>query len=163
MKTKKNELFDIGKADREMKKLDKELMELEKKKQDLNKKEYELSFKLCEEFRITEITDKTLRVRNKVLVNDEIKEIMEKYQIEIDDVALIQERYERFRNLNDRRPLYHSGIDIGRDYLWGGPRDRLKIIFGDYYNGYPYLVGYQFKFPEKPKRDWKATFKKKAA
>jgi len=47
--------------------------------------------------------------------------------------------------------------------LYGGPRDELKVMFRDCHNGRYVLTGYQFKFPEKQKRDWKATFKGKTA
>jgi hypothetical protein len=127
----------------------------------------QLDFKSTSEFRITEVTDEAIRVREKVLMNDEIKMVMEKYHIPINAVALIEEG-EKFKDLNDTRPRYHSNIEMNRSYLYGGPKDILKVLFGSYNNGRFYVIGYVLKFPETEtkKRDWKSIFqakRKKAA
>lgn len=142
-------------------KISKEIEQLRKKIDDLDMEKLKLDLKSTAEFRITEVTDEAIRIREKVLMNDEIKIIMEKYHIPINAVALVEERYERFRNLNDTRPRYHSHMDIGRSYLYGGPKDKLKVLFGDYNNGRFYVIGYILKFPEAKKKDWKSIFQAK--
>jgi len=147
-------------------KISKEIGQLKKKIGDLYSEKFTLDLKSTSEFRITEVTDEAIRVREKVLMNDEIKMIMEKYHIPINAVALVEEGRERFKDLNDTRPRYHSNLDINRSYLYGGPKDQLKVLFGDYNNGRFYMIGYILKFPEAKKRDWKSIFqakRKKAA
>jgi hypothetical protein len=124
-------------------------------------------------FKVTEINDLCLQLREKFLQNEEIKTIIEKYRLSINDIALIENHSEQF----DWPPPWSVGwsteefskafesncLQVRRHYLYGGPEDNLKIIFRDCNNGHHVLTGFQFKFPEKPKRDWKATFKGRTA
>ncbi len=145
-----------------------------KRLEEIEKKKQKIFTEIIQDYRTAEDTPLYFELKEKILQNDEAKRIIEKYGIPINEIAFIEEWFERpdfpfcpqpwsenhvFKRIleDNRRPWA-----IQRRYLYGGPGDKLKIIFRDCHNGRYVLTGYQFKFPEKPKRDWKATFKKKA-
>jgi hypothetical protein len=130
----------------------------------LDKKQDTIVLNLERGFRKTEITDEVLRLRKKVLDHPEFNFLLEKYHTRIDDVALVS-----FHESDSGGYFYEGEFklrrwnDVSRFYLYGGREDSTQILFRPTKNGRYVLTGFQFKFPEKQKRDWKATFKEKAA
>jgi hypothetical protein len=122
-------------------------------------------------FKVVEKTELYFQLKEKFLQNEEIKAIIEKYQIPADHIALIQEYVDDFEYpypwmkewtvAQFQHALENNALKAERHYLYGGPRDELKVMFRDCHNGHYVLAGFQFKFSKKQKRDWKATFKGK--
>lgn len=108
-------------------------------------------------------------LREKLLQNEEIKAIIKKYHIQVKDIALISDGRDYFHwpppwsmdwsTEEFERAFNFNSLQSHRHYFYGGPENNLKVSFHDCHNGRYVLAGYQFKFPEKQKRDWKATFK----
>jgi hypothetical protein len=165
--------IDQRKILKRVKTLDEEEFVLNNKLSEIKKKKEGIFKEAVNDCRLVRNSELCFQLRKKIQQNDEIKIMMGKYHIPIDHVALIEEWFERPDKLYwkgefscyDFKTLFESNTiwTAQRRYLYGGSRDTLKAIFRDCHNGCYVLTGYQFKFPEKQKRDWKATFKGKAA
>jgi hypothetical protein len=149
--------------------LKEEAKAFDRKRIETNKKWLDLEIKLHNQSSITNVTTEAVQMRKKVLANNEIKSIMEMYGICLEELGLVvdwDERISSFGYPDDPKYVFtpkNNSCESRRTYIYGGPQSGLKAIFRDCQNGRYMLTGYQFKFPEKPKRDWKAIFKGKAA
>jgi hypothetical protein len=154
---------EIERLDGQAKILDQKIIDLKKQKE-----------VICEKFnqnppRIMKINDVTIQMRQKVLANDELNSLIQKYHIPIEDIALVEEWPEK-NSYSSVWTATHPKVEPGdnrwtlmRAYHYGGPNDTLKALFRDCLNGRYVLTGFIFKskFPEKQKRDWKSIFEAK--
>jgi hypothetical protein len=168
----KNKGINQEKVLTQIKNLDEKESVLDNKVSEIKKKKEKIFKEIVSDCRLTRNSDLCVQLRKKISQNGEIKRIMGKYDIPIDHVTLIEEWFERPDKLywkgefsrSDFETLFESSNiwTVQRRYLYGGLKDELKVIFRDCHNSHYVITGYQFKFPEKQKRDWKATFKRKA-
>jgi hypothetical protein len=141
--------------------------------EEIRKEKEEVYKKIVTGFKVTEKNDLYFQLREKILQNEEIKTIIQKYHISINDIALIERHHEYFdwpppwsvdwSTEEFIRTFKSNCLQARQHYLYGGPEDNLKVLFHDCRNGHYTLTGFLFKFPEKRKRDWKKVFTKKAA
>jgi len=115
--------------------------------------------------RITEINKEVVEIRQKIVRTPEIKMVLEKYNIPIDDVALIscwRERlegwdkdyhYPGYTNTSAEitDPDFNMWI-ISERYLYGGPGDKVKVFFDRSKNSQYHICGFITNFPLKMKK-----------
>lgn len=152
---------------REIKRLKKRSETFSEKESKANEKILLLEAKLFEGSPISEVTEDAIRMRKKALGDPTIKLIMETYGISLEDIALIEDQGERVRNfgyLGDQEYTLTPKSNVCetyRSYIFGGPQSALKIMFRNCNNGRYVLTGFQFKFPEKKKNNWKGFLERR--
>ncbi len=105
-----------------------------------------------------------LQMRSNALKNPEIKALLAKTHIRIEDCALVDFWEERYRGSKWDCPADCSPESIQhhltdwefgnywestRDYYWGGPKDQIKILFERSNNNRFKVIGLIEMFPEK--------------
>ena len=101
---------------------------------------------LEDSFRLTELTKTVIAWRKKVLKSREVKSILEKYGVAIEEVALVEcwdENWEFRKNFDSLWISSDLGIKnpyaatfyrndpwkLTKRYQWGGPKDSIQILF----------------------------------
>jgi hypothetical protein len=154
------------------------LRRLETKEKDLNEKlekiykgKKAIAERLKKEpYRITDTSENVVELRQKIMRVKEIRGVLEKYKIPIEEVAILFCWDERIHDHGhpskiDSFAMRHNVITSPRDNMWtiseryvyGGPEDRIRVFWNRYKKGnrQPYICGFMTNFPMKVER--KAT------
>ena len=155
----------------------KELERIEKSQRDLrdklailsNRKE-EVGKAIVESpWRMTEVTPKLEEMRKKALRIPEIRALLTRYKLSIEDAAFIMFWRERVEGLDHRRYMFDcmdvtkrlksptNHWEISERYLFGGPQDPVKIIFDQSKNGGYFIYGFIAKSAVRSTREKKAA------
>lgn len=105
---------------------------LDQKISDLNKQKEAIGEEFNQKaFRIMEINDVAIQMRQKVLANNELNSLIQKYHIPMEEIALVEEWPEK--NSFSSVWTFTHGAEPGanrwtlmRAYHYGGPNDTLK-------------------------------------
>jgi len=155
----------------------KELERIEKSQRDLrdkltglaNRKEEVGEAIVKSPWRMTEVTPKLEEMRKKAMRIPEIRSLLARYKLSIEDAAFITFWRERVEGLDGRgylwdcmtrteslkNPINHW--EISERYLYGGPQDPVKIIFDESKNSTSCIYGFMAKSPVRLRREKKAT------
>lgn len=141
---------------------------LEGKHKSLVKQKEAISKGLTETpWRITEVTEKLEEARRKALRVPEIRSMLARYKLSIEDVAFIHFWRERLDGMDHHYHLEwgypirsrtlkdpHSNMWIVSErYLYGGPQDRVKIIYDESRNSTKCIYGFIANSPVKLGRE----------
>jgi hypothetical protein len=155
----KKALREINKLDEAREKLQNENMKINNKMDEV----MEIIQKKALEIRITDVSKTALDFRKKLLRDKRISSILKEYRISIGDVALVKYRDEEIRKHNfisGTKTTYWSRpqrLMSPEDNLWngtmrytyGGPLDRIKVLFRESKNFQYYVCGFMTNFPMK--------------
>ena len=150
----------------ELKKIENIQKDLEEKLRSVADDRNKILKEISASIRITEVSDPVLKLREKIMKTREIKSILEKHKIPIDDVALAKMWGDNLEY--DRGNWYIGGysdwpirsdviIDrtqntwkVHERFLYGGPCDMVRVFFKQSDNGQYCLCGFITKFPIRP-------------
>lgn len=116
--------------------------------------------------RKTVLSKDVLQMRGNALKNCEVNDVLFKYQVRIEDCALVDVIDERYIGSQYEQPCpansapesilnhlqkYEHGNSWKAwfDYYWGGPKDQIKILFKRSNNNRYKIIGLIEMFPEK--------------
>jgi hypothetical protein len=149
------------------------LRHLETREKDLNEKlekiykgKRDIAERLNKEpYRITDVSEKVIELRGKIMRVKEIRAVLERYKIPIEEVAILWCWNERIYDYGYGHPSKDSYAIKSRNitdpdnnmwaiserYLYGGPGDRIRVFYGRYKKGNrPYCInGFMTNFPMK--------------
>ena len=146
----------------------KELERIEKSQRDLRDKLRSLSNRKEEvgkalvksPWRVTEVTPKLEEVRKKAMRIPEIRALLARYKLSIEDAAFITFWRERVEGLDGRGYLWDcmnhaqslkspitNHWEVSERYLYGGPQYPVKIIFDESKNSTFCIYGFMAKSP----------------
>ena len=153
----------------------KELEQIEKSQRDLRDKLTSLSNRKEEvgkaivesPWRMTEATPKLEKMRKKAMRIPEIRLLLARYKLSIEDAAFITFWRERVEGLDGREYFWDcmtrteelksptNHWEISERYLYGGPQDPVKIIFDESKNSTSCIYGFMAKSPVRLGREKK--------
>jgi hypothetical protein len=156
----------------------KELEQIEKSQRDLRDKLTSLSNRKEEvgkaivksPWRMTEITPKLKEMRKKAMRIPEIRLLLARYKLSIEDAAFITFWRERVEGCDGRGYLFDcmnetkrlkdpilNHWEVSERYLYGGPQDAVKIIFDESKNSTSCIYGFMAKSPVRLRRERRAA------
>jgi hypothetical protein len=140
--------------------------DLESRLEDLSEKRDTIIERLCEEpVRNLEVTGTVLEFRGKALKNKEIRSFLEDHKIPIDDIALVIFLDERIRGFLDGKVTWGYPVqshviedpeanqwEFTERFVYGGPNDKVRILFRESKNNRYYVCGFMTNFPMKAEK-----------
>lgn len=144
-----------------LKKIEKDQEAAEEKADRLGKKRKEFLETLFENpIRKTKITEEVVQLRKKALKHEAVRSLLGKYHIPVENVALVsitgEEKYigsvwdAPINNQWDHIfGKFGSDWYLRQRYVFGSPKDSVKLIFRNSGNGRYYLCGLYVNFPLK--------------
>lgn len=150
----------------ELRQIEKTEKELEERRRSLENNRADIIRKISKKelsVRLTEVTKPVLDLREKIMRIEEIRSVLERYRISLDDVALVKSWGSTLNILNNWETRSDTLICpisniwyVKERYLYGGPQDEMKVFFDQSNNGQYYVCGFVTTFPIRPGKEVKA-------